>query len=371
VTLERNIGDAERALGRDGKTWRRLFEPLASRWAEFAQDILQPIFRVPRHPWLMARFGPHALMPATTFANRHFREARTKALFAGMAAHSFLALDEMTSAGVGMVLAITAHSVGWPIPRGGAQAITNALLRHFETLGGSLKTSSRVDQLEALGEFNFALCDVTPRELLRMAKFAGSYSRILERYRYGSGVFKVDYALSSPIPWRATDCGRASTVHVGGTVEEIAASEKMVRAGEHPERPFLLVSQPTLCDPSRAPEGKHVAWVYCHVPNGSTVDMLPRIEAQMERFAPAFRDCVLARRVWSPADLEARDANLIGGDIIGGATDWRQFFLRPTWRQYATARRDVFLCSASTPPGGGVHGMCGYNAASIAVKTFS
>jgi phytoene dehydrogenase-like protein len=233
-----------------------------------------------------------------------------------------------------------------------------------------VKTNSRVEQLEALGDFKFALCDVTPRQLLGMAEFPAAYTRILRRYRYGAGVFKVDYALSSPVPWKAGECARASTVHLGGTLEEIAFGEKEVRAGRCAERPFVLLAQPTLYDPSRAPEGKHVVWAYCHVPHGSTFDMLPRLEAQIERFAPGFRECVLARRVWSPAELESRDANLVGGDINGGVPDWRQFFLRPTWRMYATARRDVYLCSSSTPPGGGVHGMCGANAAEVAVKRF-
>jgi phytoene dehydrogenase-like protein len=204
-----------------------------------------------------------------------------------------------------------------------------------------------------------------------MSPFPDAYRGQLQNYRYGAGVFKVDYAMSSPIPWKAHECAKASTVHVGGSMEDIAASEKAVRSGQHPEKPFVLVSQPSLFDPSRAPAGKHVAWAYCHVPNASTVDMLPRLEAQIERFAPGFRDCVIARRVWGPAELEARDANLVGGDINGGVADWRQLLLRPTWRQYATPRSDVYLCSSSTPPGGGVHGMCGFNAAKLAVQRFS
>ena len=364
VLLERNLADAARELGRDGAVWNDLFAPLAERWDALAPEILRPIFHVPRHPFLLAKFGLRGLMPATSFANRYFREPRTKALFAGLAAHSFLALDQPLSSAVALVLGAAAHSVGWPIPRGGAQSITQALVAHLESLGGTVKTSSRVERLQSLGEYKIALCDVTPRQLLNLAQFPVAYSRLLQRYRYGPGVFKVDYALSSPIPWRAADCARAATVHVGGSMEEIAASEKAMGG----ERPFVLVAQPTLFDASRAPAGKHVAWAYCHVPHGSTVDMLPRIEAQMERFAPGFRDCVIARRVWSPADLEARDANLVGGDIVGGASDWRQTFLRPTWRQYATALRGVYLCSSSTPPGGGVHGMCGANAANVSLR---
>lgn len=370
VVLERNLTDAARGFGRDGETWKNLFAPYAERWTEFAPEILQPIFHVPRHPFLLASFGLRGVLPANTFAKLFFRDARTRALFAGMAAHSFLSLDEPLSTAVGLVLGITAHSVGWPIPRGGAQSITNALVRHLKSLDGTVQTSTRVDRLNSLGDFRFALCDVTPRQLLSMTEFPDVYRRLLQRYRYGPGVFKVDYALSSPIPWKASECARAGTLHLSGTMEETAASEQDMRHGHHAKRPFVLVSQPTLFDRTRAPEGKHIAWAYCHVPHGSTVDMLPRIEAQFERFAPGFRDCVLARRVWSPAELEQRDANLIGGDIVGGLANWRQLFLRPTWRQYATALRNVYLCSSSTPPGGGVHGMCGANAARAAVRRF-
>lgn len=370
VMLERDLDDAVRALGEDGKAWERMVRPFVERWPEFAPDILRPMLRIPRHPFLLARFGLPGLMPARFFANRLFRSERTKALFAGLAAHSFLSLDDPLTASFGIVFAITAHAVGWPIPRGGSQSITNALGSYLGKLGGTVKTSTRVESLEALGNFDLALCDVTPRQLLRIAgdRFPPAYQRLLQRYRYGPAIFKVDYALSSPIPWKAVECVRAATVHVGGTMDEIAASEQAMRNGRHAERPFMLVAQPTLADPSRAPQGKHIAWTYCHVPHASTVDMLPRIEAQLERFAPGFRDCVLARRVLGPADLESMDANLIGGDISGGASDWRQFILRPTWRTYATPAKGIYICSSSTPPGGGVHGMCGYNAAKAALK---
>ena len=269
-----------------------------------------------------------------------------------------------------MIFAVTAHAVGWPIPRGGAQAITNALCEHLKRLGGTVQTSSAVENLASLGEFNVALCDVTPRQLVRIAgeRLSPTYRRKLERYRYGPGVFKVDYALSNPIPWTARDCARSVTVHLGGTLEEVARSEDAMRHGHHPERPFVLLAQPTLFDPSRAPEGKHIAWAYCHLPNGSDFDMLPRLEAQIERFAPGFRDCVLERRIFSPAALEAMDANLIGGDIGGGLVNLPQFLFRPTRHQYATSAKDIYLCSSSTPPGGGVHGMCGYNAARLALS---
>jgi phytoene dehydrogenase-like protein len=287
-----------------------------------------------------------------------------------MAAHSFLALDDPLSASFGIVLGATAHAVGWPIPRGGAQSIMQALIAHLRQVGGTIRTSSRVDKLASLGEFSAALCDVAPSQLLQMAgeRFTPAYNRLLRHYRRAPGAFKVDYALSQPIPWKAADCGRAATLHLGGSMEEIAASEDAMRHGRHAERPFVLLAQPTLFDSSRAPQGKHIAWAYCHVPNGSDVDMLPRLEAQIERFAPGFRDCILSRRVFKSADLEAMDANLIGGDIIGGAVNWRQLLFRPTWRQYATPDCSVYLCSASTPPGGGVHGMCGYNAAKLALS---
>ena len=370
ITLEHDLEAAVRVLGPDGKAWRALVAPLVEHWAEFAPAILRPMVRLPRHPFLLASFGLHALMPAASLAKRCFRSQRTRALFAGLAAHSFLALDEPLSASFGMVLGAAAHAVGWPIPRGGAQSITRALIAHLDQLGGAVRTSSRVDRLDSVGEFDAALCDVTPRQLLRMAaeRFTPSYNRRLERYRQGPGVFKVDYALSQPIPWKAAECVRAATLHLGGSMEEIAASEDAMRNGRHAERPFVLLAQPTLFDSGRAPQGKHIAWAYCHVPHGSTFDMLPRLEAQIERFAPGFRDCILARRVFKPADLEAMDANLLGGDIAGGAADWRQFLFRPTWRQYATPDRAIYICSSSTPPGGGVHGMCGYNAANLALS---
>ena len=370
VMLERDLNLTARVLGQDGRAWDRLMRPLVEHWPGFASDILRPVFKIPQHPLLLAKFGFEALPSAMFLAQRLFRNERTKALFAGLAAHSFLALDEPLSASFGIVLGATAHSVGWPIPRGGSQSITNALNAHLTKLGGGLKTASRVTSLSELGEFEVALCDVTPRQLLKIAgpRFTSAYRGLLQGYRYGPGIFKVDYALSSPIPWKAADCLRAITVHLGGSIEEIRQSEHAMRKGQHAEKPFVLLAQPTLHDSTRAPTGKHIAWAYCHVPNGSNVDMLPRLEAQIERFAPGFRDCVIARRVLKTADLEAMDANLVGGDIGGGAMDWRQFLLRPTWRQYATSARDVFMCSSSTPPGGGVHGMCGHNAAKMALK---
>ncbi|HVH85743.1 MAG TPA: NAD(P)/FAD-dependent oxidoreductase [Terriglobales bacterium] len=370
VVLERNLDDAVREFGEDGPAWNRLMRTLVDHWSELAPELLSPLLRIPRHPFLLATFGLRALTSARSLANRAFRSERTKALFAGLAAHSFLTLDEPLTGAFAIMFGVTAHAVGWPIPRGGSQFIANALRSHLEKLGGTVKTSSRVNDLKSLGEFKVALCDVTPRQLLQIAgeRFTPAYNRLVQRYRYGPGAFKVDYALSSPIPWRAAACSRAVTVHLGGTMQEVAESEYTMRHGGHAERPFVLLAQPTLFDSARAPAGKHIAWAYCHVPNGSTFDMLPRLEGQIERFAPGFRDCILQRRVFRPVDLEAMDANLVGGDINGGSADWRQFVIRPTWRYYSTPANDIYICSSSTPPGGGVHGMCGYNAAMSAVK---
>ncbi len=370
VMLERDLRDAQAALGEDGKHWRKLMGPFAERWSELAPEVLRPVHLFTRHPVLLARLGLVGIPSAVALSQHWFQNARTRALFAGLAAHSVLALDEPLSASFGVMLGAAAHAVGWPIPRGGAQSIANALCGHLATLGGTVKTSTRIENLSAVADHDVTLCDVTPRQLLRIAgdRLSPAYNRQLEKYRYGPGVFKVDYALSSPIPWKAKEPLRAATVHLGGTIEEIAASEDAMRHGHHAERPFVLLAQPTLFDPSRAPEGRHVAWAYCHVPNGSAFDMVPRLEAQIERFAPGFRECVLERRVLAPAALEAMDANLVGGDIGGGAVDLRQFLFRPTRRHYATSASNIYLCSSSTPPGGGVHGMCGYNAAKLAVS---
>lgn len=369
VVLPRDLNSAKSTLGEDGNTWSKLLWPFVDHWWEFAPDVLGPMLSVPRHPLLMARFGMRAFLSAKAIAHG-FRSERTRALFAGFAAHSFLSLREPLSGAFGMLMAISAHAVGWPVPRGGAQALTNALSRYLEKLGGTIRTSSRVEHLSDLPNYDLFLCDVTPQQLLSMAgdRFSESYKRSLQNYRYGPGAFKVDYALSSPIPWKARDCQQAITVHLGGSFEEIAESEGAARNGQHSDRPFIILAQPSLFDSCRAPAGKHIAWAYCHMPNGSKVDMLPPLEAQIERFAPGFRDCILARRVFSPSDLERMDANLVGGDIGGGAIDLRQFVFRPTWRHYATSARNIFICSSSTPPGGGVHGMCGYNAAQSALS---
>jgi len=364
VILERSLDDAQRSFGVDGKAWADLVRPFVNKWSEFIPEALRPLPMIPKHPFLMARFGLHAISSAKTLTSR-FRSERTRALFAGLAAHSFLALNEPLTGAFGMLLAIAAHAVGWPIPRGGSQSLTNALCAYLATLGGSVKTSTRVESMSKLSGCHLIVCDITPRQLLRIADdhFSPGYRRDLGSFRYGPGAFKVDYALAQPIPWKATECQRAATVHLGGTFDEVAASEAVMTEGKHPDRPFVLLAQPSLFDSSRAPKDKHTAWVYCHVPNGSTFDMLPRLEDQIERFAPGFRDCVLARNVSSPAALETMDANLVGGDISGGAMGIGQILFRPTWRQYSTSAQNIYICSASTPPGGGVHGMCGYHAA--------
>jgi phytoene dehydrogenase-like protein len=373
VALERDLEHAERALGADGKLWRGLMKPAVDDWMDFAEDTLGPPLRIPHHPLRMARFGLSAIQSAQSFAKSHFVSPRTRAIFAGLAGHSFLSFDQPLSATIGWMFGITIHAVGWPIPRGGAQAITRALIGYLEALGGTVHTSCRVDaaafrELESKNDLVFF--DTAPRQLVEIAgeRLSPKYKNELNRFQRAPGAFKIDYALSQPVPWRAADCRRAITVHLGGSFEEIAAAEFAVANGREAERPFVLVAQPTLYDPSRAPEGKHVLWAYCHVPNGSAFDMTERVEAQIERFAPGFRDCVLARHISAPAALEAMDANLVGGDISGGAMTMRQMFFRPTSSSYATGTPKLYLCSASTPPGGGVHGMCGCHAARLALR---
>jgi phytoene dehydrogenase-like protein len=373
VMLERNFEDMSRQLGADAESWRRLLGPIVERWQEFTQDALGPLGRIPRHPFLMARFGFEAFQPAERLAVHHFSAPRARALFAGLAAHSFLSLDQPLSSAVALVLGAAAHAVGWPIPRGGSQSIANALIARLQNLGGRLQTGRRIDA-QAFHEMNrektLFLFDTNPGQLITIAGdcIPKGRRRSMMEFQPGPGVFKIDFALSAPVPWAATECNRAVSVHLGGTFEEIAASEDAVIHGRHAERPFVLAAQPSLFDPSRAPQGKHVLWAYCHVPNGSTVDMTARIEGQIERFAPGFRDCILGKKLSSPAVLESMDSNLVGGDISGGAMTMRQFLFRPTIHNYATGNPNVYLCSSSTPPGGGVHGMCGFHAAMLALR---
>jgi len=372
VVVEREVNDTAAQLGHDAAAYRRLYSPLVAGWDSLRHDLLKAI-GWPRHPLAMARFGLLGLRSARAVVDSHFRDERARALFAGLAAHSFLPLESPVSAAFGLVLGITAHAVGWPIPHGGAQSIADALVCCLRQAGGTVSTNARVLSLRSLGDPDVTLLDVTPRQLLRLGskEIRPSFRRQLERYRYGPGVFKVDWALSQPIPWRASECLRAGTVHLGGSFDEIAASERAPERGEMSDRPFVLLSQPTLFDPSRAPAGKHVAWAYCHVPNGWPGSALEAIESQVERFAPGFRECILGRAVFSTEAMQTWNENLVGGDINGGAVSGLQFFLRPTWRQYATPIDGVYLCSSSTPPGGGVHGMCGYWAAQRALKRYN
>ncbi|HTV05329.1 MAG TPA: NAD(P)/FAD-dependent oxidoreductase [Acidobacteriaceae bacterium] len=368
VMLRRDFESTGRNLAEDGPRWRAIFGPFASRWPALAAEILGPLLHRPRNPFLLARFGFKGMQSASSFAKSRFNNPRACALFAGIAAHAGLNLGAPFSAAPGLVLAIAAHAVGWPLPRGGAQSITDALVSYLKSLDGEVHTSRRIASLTELPDA-LALCDVSPIQLLRIAgeRFSAEYIQSISNFRPGAGAFKIDYALSQPIPWRATDCMSAATVHLGGTLEEIAASEYSVSQGRIPDKPFVLVTQPSLFDTTRAPAGQHTAWVYCHVPNGSTFDMTSRIEDQIERFAPGFRHCVLARHVSTPADLQAADANLIGGDVNGGAMTFRQLLFRPSPDLYATSDPKIYLCSASTPPGGAVHGMCGFHAATLAL----
>jgi phytoene dehydrogenase-like protein len=374
VTLEHSLKDQETVLGDpDGRAWREIIEPLSTYWPDFAADAFAPVTHIPRRPLMMARFGRRAMQSARTLARSIFREERTRALFAGIAAHSLLSLDQPLSASIGLVLAAAAHAVGWPVARGGSQSITDALVQHLSRLGGEVQTGRRIESLAEL-DAEFAsgpvLCDVTPRQLLAMGsdRLQQTYRESMQKFRYGPGAYKIDYALSDPIPWRARECNRSITVHVGGNLNEIARSEQAAANGQIADRPFVLVTQPSLFDRTRAPEGKSVAWAYCHVPNGSTADMTSRIEDQIERFAPGFRDCILARTVSPPAVLESMDANLVGGDVNGGELSLRQFAFRPALGNYYTGTKNLYICSASTPPGGGVHGMCGYHAARMALR---
>ena len=369
AVLHRSIEETSDDLGEDGAAYQSMIAPMMADWARLEDAVLGPL-KFPRHPIALSRFGIRALRPAAGLARNLFRTERARALFAGLAAHSVLPLEYPFSSAIGLVLAILGHVAGWPIPRGGAQRISEALAGHLRSLGGEVVTDWRVESLEELPPARAVLCDLAPRGLLKISgsRLPAGYRRALERYRYGPGVFKLDWALDGPIPWKAPDCARAATVHVGGTLEEIAAAERAPWQGTQIENPFVLVAQPSLFDPSRAPAGKHTAWAYCHVPNGTDSDMTSPIENQIERFAPGFKDLILARSARPPSVMQQHNANLVGGDIGGGAMTLAQLFLRPTRRMYSTPTKGLYLCSSSTPPGGGVHGMCGYHAARAALR---
>ena len=371
AVLERDVDATAANLGDDAESYRNLMSPLMRDWSRIAAGAMGPL-RPPRNPIAMGRFGMKALRSARSLADSQLRTVQARALFAGIAAHSVTPLEFRGSAAAGLILQVAGHAVGWPMPRGGAQSLTDSMVSYLQSLGGEVVTGVRVDSLDELPQASAVLLDVGARELGRISgdRLPTGYRRKLDAFRYGPGVFKIDWALDAPIPWTAAECGEAGTVHLGGTLEEIADAEAAVWRGEHPERPFVLLAQPTMFDNTRAPSGKHVAWAYCHVPNGSDFDMTERIEAQVERFAPSFRERVLARSVMSPSDVEAYNANYVGGDIGGGANTLRQLFARPVSAiaPYRTPIKGVYLCSASTPPGAGVHGMCGYWAARDALK---
>jgi phytoene dehydrogenase-like protein len=369
--LRRSIEQTGDTLGPDAKSYAELVQPFVDQWDELSSDAVAPL-HLPRHPVLLARFGLDALRSARSLARGKFGGERARGFFAGLATHSVMPLTDLATASIGLVLSIAAHRAGWPIAAGGAQHVTDALASYLRSLGGEVVADSRVAALSDIPSAKTIFLDVSPRGALAIAgdRFSASYRRALEGYEHGSGVCKVDWALSAPVPWRDAECATAGTLHLGGTLEELIVSEAAPHNGEHAEKPFVLASQPSLFDSSRAPEGKHTLWGYCHVPFGSSVDMSDRIERQIERFAPGFRDCILERRVMCASELEQYNANLYGGDIVGGANTLRQLFFRPVVRPvpYATSIEGVFLCSASTPPGGGVHGLCGMYAARAALS---
>lgn len=371
VVLARSVAETALSLGADAGAYRRLMEPLAMNWEALVAEILVPA-HIPRHPLLLARFGLGALRSGRGLAESHFREPAARALFAGLAAHSMRSLEKPATAAIGLVLAALGHAVGWPIARGGSQRLADGMAAYFESLGGEIRTGSLVASLKQLPSSKVVLLDISPKQWIALAdsRLSSARKHRFEKFRYGPGCYKVDWALRGPIPWAAAACAMAATVHVGGTLEEISLSEADADAGRIAKRPFVLVAQPSLFDPTRAPAGNHTAWAYCHAPNGCTADLLPAIEAQIERFAPGFGDCVLARRVLSPSQLEAYNPNYVGGDIGGGANDLTQLFTRPIAQAvpYSAGIPGIYLCSASTPPGGGVHGMCGHNAARAALQ---
>ena len=371
----RDVAETAASFGHagDARTYERWMTPVTRDWETIVRELLGPIRPLAplRHPIALARFGIPALLPAAAAARR-FRSPAARALIAGVGAHSFLPLTWPLTAGMGLALLVSAHAVGWPIPRGGSGRVANALASVLRELGGEIETGRTIGSLGELPPHRAAMLDLTPRQVLAVAgdRLGGLYAKQLRHYRYGPGAFKLDFVLDGPVPWRVPEVAQAGTVHLGGTLEELVASERAVGRGRVHERPFVLVAQPTQLDPSRAPEGRHVVWAYCHVPNGWPGDASERIERQLERFAPGFRDRVVARHVLRPSDLEAYNANYVGGDINGGLQHWAQFFTRPALRldPYSTPDAGIFICSSSTPPGGGVHGLCGWYAAQSAMR---
>lgn len=371
IVLERSLEATAAQLGGDAKAYTRLMTPLLRHVDELLEQILGPL-RFPRHPLQFARFGIEAGRSMHTLARWWFREPAAAALLGGIAAHAMVPLDQLATASFALVLALAGHARGWPIARGGSRAISTALVAKLRYHRGEIELGRKVRRLDELPTARAYLFDTSPRQLIEIAgdRLPAGYRRRLEKFRYGPGTFKVDWALREPVPWRDPACRRAATVHLSGTLSDLTRAEAEVHAGRVAAAPFVLFGQPTLFDPSRAPAGKHIAWAYCHVPANSPIDATEAIENHVERFAPGFRDLVIARSAWNPARLEAYNPNYIGGDINSGVSDWRQLFFRPVLRRdpYATAAADLFLCSASTPPGGGVHGMCGYWAAQSVLR---
>lgn len=374
AALHPSIIATAKTLGADENAYQKLMEPIVRHWPSMAPDILGPL-RLPKHPVDMAQFGLDALLSASQLISR-FKTKEMRGLLAGMAAHSIQPLSNLTTSAIALVLMAAGHLYGWPVPKGGSQAIANALASYFRSIGGTIETNTLVRSMNQLPSSKVVLFDVTPKQLLAIAgdRFSSGlknrlYRWQLERYRYGMGVFKIDWALDGPIPFKAPECRQAGTIHIGGTFEEIAQAEQETARGKHPDRPFVLLAQQSQFDSSRAPYGKHTAWAYCHVPNGSTVDRTEAIEQQIERFAPGFRDRILARHTMNAVEMETYNPNYIGGDINGGVIDIGQLFTRPvvSLSPYRTSAPGIFLCSSSTPPGGGVHGMCGYHAARVAL----
>lgn len=370
AVLKKSIDETAQLLGIDKEAYLSLLKPVVREWPNLAPDILGPL-SFPKNPLAMASFGLKALPPSTILAKR-FQTMEARGLWAGMAAHNIQPLSNWATSAIGLVLMAVAHLRGWPIPKGGSQQIANALASYFVSLGGKIETNYYVKNLEQLPSSDAVLLDVTPRQLLEIAghRFSSVYKWQLDRYRYGMGVFKIDWALDGPIPFTAPECRNAGTLHLGNTLEEIVTTEQQSANGQHPDKPFVLLAQQSLFDATRAPAGKHTAWAYCHVPNGSTLDRTEVIEKQVERFAPGFRDRILARHVMNTAQIEAYNPNYIGGDINGGVIDLGQLYTRPALRlsPYRTSAKGIYICSSSTPPGGGVHGMCGYHAAQQALK---
>lgn len=375
VAAHCSIVETAAQFGSDGPAYQDLFTPFVERWQDLTTELLGPFPFPPKHPFLLARFGLKAISSARGLAERLFHEAPARALFAGLAGHSILPLEAKITSAFGILVGALAHAVGWPLVRGGSQALAEALGAHLRNLGGEIVTGRRVTSLKELPPTKAVLFDLAPRQVLQIAggRLPPGYRRKLENFRYGPGVFKIDYALSEPIPWQAELCRQTAAIHLGGTLEEIAAAEQTVAGGKHPEHPYIILAQQTLFDPSRAPAGRHTAWAYCHVPNGSRVDMTAAIEGQIERFAPGFRDCVLARAVHNTVEMETYNPNYVGGDINAGMQNIWQQFTRPAglFTPYRMPAKGLYLCSSSTPPGGGVHGMCGFHAARAALRDFS